>query len=99
MFDISDSPWLICALLGLILFRPDDWQELAYYSGRWTRTIRAYTSEWQEYLQFSVEKKNHIKKIDTVKIMSVKSHVASMKITPWESKMIGGRIISLPPYI
>ncbi len=52
MFDIAYSPWLILALVGLIFFRPDDWQDLAFHGGRFVRRVRAYALEWQEYIEF-----------------------------------------------
>ena len=53
MFDITYSPWLILALVGLIFFRPDDWQDLAFHGGRFVRRVRAYILEWQEYIEFT----------------------------------------------
>ncbi len=53
MLDVSYSPWLILALVGLIFFRPDDWQDLAFHGGRFARRVRAYIIEWQEYIEFT----------------------------------------------
>lgn len=99
MFDISSySPWLIVALVGLIIFRPDDWQELALNAGRWVRRTRAYVLEWQEYLEFTSDLRveNDRPKPDAQTKMAQELIVG---VTLWPSKEMGGRIISIPPNV
>jgi Sec-independent protein translocase protein TatA len=101
MFDTTSySPWLIVALVGLIIFRPDDWQELALNAGRWVRRVKAYVLEWQEYMEFTTSDANAKQYINMTKV-----HFDSPKILPpydimlWSSKEMGGRIISVPPNV
>lgn len=96
MFDVTSySPWLIVALVGLIIFRPDDWQELALNAGRWVRRARAYMLEWQEYLEFTSD-------ADIKSVNKTPAAVDQLRIFPitdamlWSSKEMGGRIISVP---
>ena len=97
MFDISSySPWLILALVGLILFRPDDWQDLAFYAGRWVRRARAYVLEWQEYLEFTDAGTKVVSKVPAP-AESIVFHACDAML--WPSKGMGGRIISVPPNV
>jgi Sec-independent protein translocase protein TatA len=99
MFDISYSPWLILALVGLIFFRPDDWQELAFNCGRWVRRIRAYVLEWQEYLEFTGDNAD-LKKTASAIVLCDKTNVhANVDMLFCSNDQIGGRIISMPPYV
>ena len=99
MFDVTSySPWLIVALVGLIIFRPDDWQELAFHSGRWVRRVRAYVLEWQEYMEFTSD-------TDIKSANKTPAAADQLKILPitdemlWSSKEMGRRIISVPPNV
>ena len=98
MFDISSySPWLIVALVGLIIFRPDDWQELAFHAGRWARRVRAYVLEWQEYLEF-ISSDVSVKGVNKASVMLGHPKVLpTIDVMIWSSKGMGGRIISVPP--
>lgn len=98
MFDIgSYGSWLIVVLVGLIIFRPDDWEELAFHGGRWIRRIRAYVFEWQEYLEFSpeIEKARLPEKTDN------SSQSALCLINPifLSPSVVCGRIISIQPHV
>jgi Sec-independent protein translocase protein TatA len=96
MFDISYSPWIILALVGLIFFRPDDWQDLAFHAGRWGRRIHAYVLEWQEYFEFT-STNQVVKKVDITKSMvNGASSASDLKI--WPQKVMGSRVISVSPY-
>lgn len=98
MFDISYSPWLILALIGLIFFRPDDWQELAFHGGRILRRMRAYVLEWQEYLEFSsVNQPTSIIEKKKLHTENKASLVIDLKI--WPSKEVGSRTVSIVPYV
>ncbi|MDP3371689.1 MAG: twin-arginine translocase TatA/TatE family subunit [Candidatus Paracaedibacteraceae bacterium] len=106
MFDVSYSPWLILALVGLIFFRPDDWQELAFHAGRWVRRVRAYVQEWQEYFEFTADDtiKNH-RDVKGIVFYNNACHTDAHHKAPrssdlkiWPSKEMGSRIISMPPY-
>lgn len=99
MFDISSySPWLIVALVGLIIFRPDDWQELAFHAGRWTRRVRAYVFEWQEYMEFTSDA--GVQSINKTSVLIDQPKVLPMTdVMLWSSKEMGGRIISVPPNV
>lgn len=98
MFDIgSYSPWLIVALVGLIIFRPDDWQELAFHGGRWAQRARAYVYEWQEYLEFSpgFEKNKLVEMAAELN----QSDICEVNRALWPSNGIGSRVISVQPHI
>jgi len=100
MFDFSYSPWLIVALVGLIIFRPDDWQELAFHAGRWLRRVRAYVLEWQEYIEFtsdSVARKSINKNIPAAPNQLMVLPINDVML--WSQKEMGGRIISVPPNV
>lgn len=99
MFDVTSySPWLIVALVGLIIFRPDDWQELAFHAGRWVRRARAYVLEWQEYMEFTSDA--GVQGVNKAPVM-----IDQPKVLPtidamlWSSKEMGARVISVPPII
>ncbi|MDP4724876.1 MAG: twin-arginine translocase TatA/TatE family subunit [Alphaproteobacteria bacterium] len=96
MFDVTSySPWLIVALVGLIIFRPDDWQELALNAGRWVRRVRAYVLEWQEYLEFTSDA--GVQSVSRAPIMLDQPKVLpTCDMMFWSSKEMGGRIISVP---
>jgi Sec-independent protein translocase protein TatA len=93
MFDISYSPWLILAIVGLIFFRPDDWQELAFHVGKKIRYLRAYAAEWQEFMSFDsvdTEEKNISQKNAS---KSGQQHVHMC----WPTQMTSKRSISVQP--
>ncbi|MES2607958.1 MAG: hypothetical protein V4544_04445 [Pseudomonadota bacterium] len=99
MFDITSySPWLIVALVGLIIFRPDDWQELALNAGRWVRRVRAYVLEWQEYMEFTSDAGNEKDRF-TSEIQIKKEQELIFGVTLWPSKEMGGSHISMPPSV
>ncbi|MES2253169.1 MAG: twin-arginine translocase TatA/TatE family subunit [Pseudomonadota bacterium] len=99
MFDFSYSPWLILALVGLIFFRPDDWQELAFHAGRWVRRVRAYVLEWQEYMEFTSDAVVG-KGVNNIPVVPDKLMVfPANDVMLWSSKEMGGRIISVPPNV
>ena len=99
MFDISSySPWLIVVLVGLIIFRPDDWQELAFHGGRWVRRVRAYVLEWQEYVEFTSDA--GIKKGQpSLEIQTQKGRELIVGVTLWPAKVMGGNHITMPPSV
>jgi Sec-independent protein translocase protein TatA len=100
MFDISSySPWLIVALVGLIIFRPDDWQELALNAGRWVRRVRAYVLEWQEYMEFTSDL--DMKSVNIIRVVQDQSNkvLPTIDVMLWSSKEMGGRVISVPPHV
>lgn len=103
MFDVSYSPWLILALVGLIFFRPDDWQELAFHAGRWVRRARAYVHEWQEYFEFTsddtVKSSLNNKRVVLSEDVCESAHAMPPDLKIWPSKEMGNRIISIPPHI
>ena len=97
MFDVTSySPWLIVALVGLIIFRPDDWQELALNAGRWVRRVRAYVLEWQEYMEFTSDL--DIKGVNTTCVVQDQPNkvLPTIDVMLWSSREMGGRIISVP---
>lgn len=96
MLDFHYSPWLILALVGLIFFRPDDWQDLAFHGGRWVRRVRAYVLEWQEYVEFSEIHEDEIpltEETDTAQQRLIWPHAVVRHV--WQHN----RHLSVLPYI
>jgi hypothetical protein len=91
MFDIAFGNWIVVALMGLILFKPDDWQSLAFEAGKIYRRVYAYIREWQEYLDYDA---------DRVPALSSDSQIRegqgdSQSLFPL--RLISGRLISSRP--
>ena len=99
MFDFSYSPWLIVALVGLIFFRPDDWHELAFNSGRWARRARAYALEWQEYLEFTTDAADLKKMPPSNGLIDKTNAHPKIDVLLWKSSELGSRTVSIRPYI
>ncbi len=96
MLDFAYSPWLILALVGLIFFRPDDWQDLAFHGGRWARRVRAYVLEWQEYFEFGGTHEDDVSS-STEDAGRVQQNLVWPDAVghPWQHN----RHLSVPPYV